>query len=335
MIAAACNAMILSHAINFFMEAFMKRKEWRVLLLAVFIFCVSCTTYTYNRKDPYPNMEILSYANSQAYVFPSDKSDKLIIMLEGSGWSSVLGIKENNIWTSVQYGSQLLQELNEGYTFLIPEKLRRQPGEVYFEDVEDRANYTSENLIACYTESINSFLEEHDFASIVLIGTSEGAMLLPIIYENMNDKDKVAAMVSISFGGISVYESYNILSKRTNLPQGWFQMYFNMSKIFKPSSDETFDSFEENYYLYTFRWYNSMMHIRPFDYIKRINIPVLFVHGEADFNIPVESTRYIQENLPDKPFEYKYYHWDHQPGNKEDLLIFRKDIAEWIMNKTL
>ncbi len=305
-----------------------------MLFLSVLIVCLfSCRTF--NPINPYPNMEILSYPNSQAYYFPNDTSDKLVIVLEGSGWASTLGRKEDNKWTYTHLAVHFLQDLNEDYAFLIPEKLRRQPGEYYYEDMEDRANYTAENLIACYTDSINNFLAEHDFSSIVLIGTSEGAMLLPIIYENINDKDRVAVMVSHAFGGLSMYESYNILNRRTDISEDWFEFYFDILQIFKPSDDEIFDSFEEDYFGYTVRRYSNMVHIRPFDYIKNINIPILFIHGEADFNLAVESTRYIQENLPEKPFEYKYYPWDHQPRTYRDWMEFRKDISEWIRNKTL
>lgn len=313
----------------------MKKEKFIIFISIILIIFASCKTYTYNRRNPYPNMEILRYSNSQVYLFPNETSNKLIIVIESSGWNSVLGTREDNIWTSVQYGAQFLQELKNHYTFLIPEKLKRQPGENYYENSEDRANYTAKNLISCYSESINGYLAEHDFSSIVLIGTSEGAMILPLIYENMNNKEKVVAMVSISFGGLSVYESYNILSTRSNLPQGWFEMYFNISQIFKPTNNVIFDSYMENYYFYTLRWYNSIMNIKPFNYYEKINIPILFIHGEADFNIPVESTRYIQENLTRKPFEYIYYHWDHQPRNSNDMLILRKDIAEWITKKAL
>ncbi len=278
-------------------------------------------------------MEILSYSNSQAYVFPNDNSDKLIIVLEGSGWSSVLGTKKNDAWTAVYYGYHFLQELNESYTFLIPEILQRQPGGFYIADIEDRANRTAENLIASYTGSINSFLQEHEFSSIVILSIAEGAMLLPIIYENMNDKDNVTAMVSIGFGGLSMNESYNILSKRTDLPQGYFEPYFNIPKIFTPSNSGLFDSYEEDYYGFSFRWLSSIVNIRPYEYYENIHIPILFVHEENDYVIPVESTQYIQKNLPEKPFEYKYY--PHQIETYDDLLQFRKDISEWIRKKTL
>jgi pimeloyl-ACP methyl ester carboxylesterase len=280
-------------------------------------------------------MEIHSYPNSQAYVFPNDKSDTLVISMDGSGWTSVLGTREGNNWTTTKMGAQLLQVLNNNYTFFIPEKLKRQPGESYYNNMEDRANNTAENLIACYTESINGYLAENNFSSIVLIGTSEGAMLLPLVYERMNNKDKVSAMVSYAFGGLSWSESYTILSKRTDIPEGRFPSYFNLPRVFNPTNKEIYDSYEENYHGNTVRYFNSVFNIRPFDYYKNIDIPILFIHGENDFNTAVESTQYIQKNLPDKPFEYRYYPWEHQPETYHDKIQLRKDIAEWIMEKTL
>ena len=306
-------------------------------LLLVFIIIVlffSCTTF--NRRNPYPNMEIAYYANSQAYVFPNEASDKLIIVIDGSGWESVLGEKKGNTWKTVGLAAIFLQELNHRYAILVLEKLKRQPGIVYFEDIEDRANYTAENLVACYTESINNYLTAHVFSSIVLIGSSEGAALLPLVYERMDNKENVTAMVSMAFGGLSWYESNKILSVRSDIPQGWSEMYFGASYIFRPENkaedNEFMNSFEEDYFGFTFRYFTSFFHIRPFDYYKNIDIPVLFVHGKNDYNVPVESTMYVQEHLPDKPFEYKYYEWEHGPGSRADTLQFRKDIAEWILS---
>ena len=303
------------------------------ILTLLFISCVtnSNTTYSYNRENPYPGMEILRYANSQAYLFPNESSDKLIIIIEGGGWSSVLGVKQGNIWTEVQYGSQFLQELGNDYNIFIPEKLKRQPGMVYESDMEDRANYTAENILACYIESINGYLREHNFSSIVIIGNSEGAMLLPIVYGKMNNKSSVIAMVSISCGGLSTYESYRIISTtRSGIPQDWVEMFTDLLDTFNPEKTEFPDSFEEDYYGMTYRFDSSIMHIRPFDYYKNIDIPILFIHGKLDYILPVESTVYIQENLPEKPFVYWYFPWAHQPGNLEEIKYFRKRIAGWI-----
>jgi hypothetical protein len=185
-----------------------------------FIFVIVClfvSCVTFDHKNPYPGIEIVRYGNSQAYVFKNTSSNKLIISIDGSGWDSILGIKNERRWTITHNGAQLFQVLGDKYTFFIPEKFKRQPGMIYYNDMEDRANYTANNLLECYTESINGYLSEYTYSSIVLIGTSEGAALLPLIYERMNNKDMVKALVSISFGGLTQYESFAILSTRPNL----------------------------------------------------------------------------------------------------------------------
>jgi pimeloyl-ACP methyl ester carboxylesterase len=254
----------------------------------------------------------------------------LIVSIEGSGWDSVLGVKNEERWLAVHQSAQLLQVLRDAYTFFIPEKLNRQPGLVYSRNVEDRADYTAENFLDCYLESINGYLAEHAFSSIVLIGGSEGAILLPLIYERMNDKHAVTALVSLSGGGLSLYESYSILSVSPKVGAEWNERYRNIVEEYSPEKRPYGYSFAEDVYGMSNRWFASFIHIRPFDRYKDIHIPILFAHGERDYNVPVESTRYIQENLPNKPFEYRYYKWDHQPRNKADTIQLRREIAEWV-----
>ena len=307
-----------------------KRFSIGFFIFSILLLATSCATF--NHKNPYPDMEIVKYGESQAYVFRNDSSKKILISIEGSGWSSVLGEKGDKRWQYTEQGAQLLQVLGDEYTFLIPEKLNRQPGLEYSGDKEDRANYTAENLINCYVESINGYLAEHSFSSIVLIGTSEGAILLPLVYENMNDKDAVTAMVSFALGGLSLYESYGLLVGSPVTPEGWDVMYRDIIITrFNPENNDPIDSFEEAYWGLTKRWFKSILHIRPFDYYKNINIPILFIHGEKDYNVPVESTRYIQKNLLNKPFEYRYYDWGHNPELYFDNIELRNDIAKWVI----
>ena len=256
------------------------------IFFPIFVFItlfISCTTTSnttditssnilsiWNPENPYPGMEILRYPNSQAYLFSNEASDRVIIVLEGGGWQSVLGVKQDNTWMGGGMAALLLQELRNTYTFLVPEKLKRQPGLDYENDMEDRANYTAENLIACYSESINGYLAGHEFSSIVLIGGSEGALLLPLVYEKMNGKDKVTAMVSISYGGLSMHESYKIISARSGIPQEWAEILADFLETFNPEKTESPDSFEEEYYGLTYRYWKSVMHIKPFDYYKRL-----------------------------------------------------------------
>jgi pimeloyl-ACP methyl ester carboxylesterase len=281
-------------------------------------------------------MEIVTYGDSRGYAFPSENSNKLIINLEGSGWNSVLGLYNGKKWTETHHGAQLLQVLNDTYTFLIPEKFKRQPGNNYENDMDDRERYTAENLIACYTELINGYLNEHDFSSIILIGISEGAILLPSVYRNIDEKHKsnVKALVSCSGGGLSLYEDYEILVKREGPKkwQEWVNMYRFYLEEYKPGKEEYPDSFDEIINGVTFRWWNSVKDIRPFDHYKDIEIPVVFFHGYSDYNIPVESVAYIADNIKDKQFYYKIYKWAHQPEKYSDIIEFRNDIAAWILH---
>jgi hypothetical protein len=321
-----------------------KQSNKKKLLIIFFIMLIPCATYSYDeeysydRLNPYPNMEILRYANSQAYVFPNTKTDKLMIVIEGSGSASVLGIRQGNTWTGVGMITQLLQELANNFTVLLPEKLKRQPGINYVDNIEDRANYTAENLLVCYSESINNYLVENVCSSIVLVGVSEGALLLPLIYERMENRNSVAAMVALNFGRYSLYESYKILSELPETPIEYRNIYKHIIEVYeyieylKTHNVEIEISPTEDFYGFNYRWYNSFLGIRPIDYYERINISILFTHGKNDFRVPVDSTLYIQNNLPEKPFDFLYFPWSHQPETISDMVSFRKEIAGWIMN---
>jgi esterase/lipase len=309
------------------------KKTFGTLFVLIIVFLMSCATF--NHKNPYPNMHIVAYGENQGYVFPVENSNKLIINLEGSGWNSVLGVYNGVKWTETHLGAQLLQELDDKYTILIPEKLKRQWGSNYENDMYDREHYTAENLVACYSEVINGYLNESNFTSIIIVGISEGAFLTPLIYNNMDEKNKanVKAIVSCMAGGLSLYEDYEILVTREGSKewQEWVDMYKFYLEEYKPGKEKYLDSWDEIVNGTTFRWWNSMRNIRPFDYYKNIEIPVIFFHGYSDYNIPVESTAYVADNLKDKPFYYKIYEWGHQPKKYTDKIQFRKDIAKVIL----
>ncbi|MCL2802098.1 MAG: hypothetical protein FWD28_10105 [Treponema sp.] len=306
-----------------------------VLIFLIFFSCATNSNKTndlIDRTNPYSGMEILTFPNSQAYLFPNEKSDKLVIVLESSGWDSVLGIWQNDLWQSVGLAAFLLKELRNTHNILVPEKLKRQPGINYLNDMEDRANLTAHNLIACYTESINGYLEGKNFSSVVIFSGWEAAALLPLIYEKIDNKDKITALISFGFGGWSYYESLVFMSNIENIPLFLYEMISKIINDFNPENSESPDSYEDIYFDVTERWLNSFIHIRPFDYYKNINLPVLFLHGVHNYLTPSNSTIYIQNNLPDKPFTFRYFmNWAFQPIEHDDVDEFVKLIANWIL----
>ena len=81
-----------------------------------------------------------------------------------------------------------------------------------------------------YVSSINAYIAENNYSSIILVGTSEGAALLPLIYKGIDRKDLVKGMVSIASGGLSQYESYLISIEKDAVPEFWMNAY-SLEKI--------------------------------------------------------------------------------------------------------
>jgi esterase/lipase len=292
-----------------------KTKIFRLLIFVVFL--SSCAT-TYNRKNPYPNIETVSFTYSSGYEFKNPNSKKLLIIIEGSGWNSVLGKKNNNVWENVGIASQFIPLLQDRFTIFIPEKFNRQPGETYFEDQDERSRYVFDNLLTCYRESITEYLSHNEYESIVIIGGSEGSILLPVLYLQI-DNANISLLVSYAGGGLSLHESYPILAASNIIQRSWKKLYKEVIELYlsKPYPD----SLETGY-----------IDIRPIDYYELIDIPVLFVHGEKDNRIPVESTRYIEKNLSKKNFNYIYYpSMRHNPYNYKETVKWREDIVNWII----
>ena len=292
----------------------------------------SCTTY--NHKNPYPNMEILRFDNYSAYEFRDSNSDKLIVIFDGSSYNSSLGFFNETKWMPVSMASQLVPLLRNNFSVLIPEKLSRKAGNNHFEDMDDRANYTADKLIECYSTIINSYLNVNNFSSIVLIGFSESAVLLPLICENIYKNELIKGIISYAGGGLSLSESMEILSISNATPENWKKAYMEMIELYHENNLQYPDSLIDGFNGMSFRWYNSIIKIRPFNMYQNINIPILFIHGKEDYIIPVESTKYLENNLTNKQFEYKYINnMGHIPSNYSQTIYLRKVITEWINNK--
>ncbi|MDR0322425.1 MAG: alpha/beta hydrolase [Treponema sp.] len=308
-------------------------------LFICFVFLNACVTNPFN---PYPNIQTNDYQNAFLYKFGNLSADKLIISIEGSGWMSTLGQRGTIMWHYVTLGAQIVQASGDDYTVVVPEKWRREPDKnwekEYYESIDARLLYTMENLIEMYAESINTYLSSHNYSSIYLVGSSEGALILPFVYEKIIEKDKIKCLVSVAGGGLSVYESYQILINSRRTPRLHREAYSYILDTYGEGIPEGQDPIEADRYGTIPLWLTSLLHIRAFEEYRNINIPVLFIHGERDYNVAVESTRYIQENLPDKPFEYIYYrNMEHSPNPwafdyYSQWVRFRNDIVNFIRN---
>ena len=86
----------------------------------------------------------------------------------------------------------------------------------------------------------------------------------------------------------------------------------------------------------TYRWFASYLFRTPIEFFREIDSPILFLHGEMDVSVTVDSTRYVEENLPGKPFTYRYYPemW-HQPRFFGEFMAWRSDISAWLKTEGL
>jgi pimeloyl-ACP methyl ester carboxylesterase len=289
-------------------------------------------------------MRTHDYQNAFLYEMGNLAADTLVINIEGSGWGSTLGRRGGiGVWMYTGMTAQVIQPLRKDYTFILPEKWKRDPGEeaginsgVYYEDLDARLLYTMKNLVENYAESINLYLSDNSFESIFLVGSSEGAVILPLLYEKISEKEKIKGMVVYAGGGLSMYDSMKILSTAKITPRMYRKMYAYVIENYDKGIEQWSNSIGVDKYGTVLLWMSSFLAFRPFDYYEDINIPVLFIHGEMDYNVAVESTRYIQNNLPEKPFEYIYYKYmGHGPDPFSLDYTFqfhkiRNDIAKWI-----
>ena len=307
-----------------------------VFSITVLFLLASCAT-------PYPNMRTHDYENAFVYEMGNLSADTLVISIEGSGWASTLGRKWLGIWLHTSWTSIMLQPLKRENAFLVPEKWKRNPktnaglnSGIYYDDLYLRSIYTIENLVDMYAESINLYLADNRFRSVFIVGFSEGAIVMPLLYAKIDGKEKIKGIVSIAGGGLPMYDSYSLLSTAKITPRAQREAYAYAIENYETESDAWHDSVGVNKYGTVLCWLASVMEFEPFEYWRNIDIPVLFIHGEKDFNVAVESTRYIQENLSEKPFEFIYYkNMAHTPNSFSPFYYFqifgiRNDIAKWI-----
>jgi pimeloyl-ACP methyl ester carboxylesterase len=254
----------------------------------------------------YPYMNTLIYENRRAYEFRKTNTDKLIISLEGSNWHSVLGYTDNKKFKKSGWWYFIVEEFKDDFTILVLEKLNFELGKYYYYDVDVRKKYTLENLVECYSAIINEYLSVNRYSTVFLVGSSEGACILPLVYNNVKGNNNISGLVSISYGGLSRYEQMKILADtQLNISPLTRDIFQNIDAY--KSDIELYPHSIGDFVGFSYNYWNSFFDYGPFDEYKGIDIPVLFIHGEKDVNVPVESTKYIENNLPDKQFEYLYY----------------------------
>lgn len=308
-----------------------KMKKILLLILTLIIFLASCESLEVQKY--YNKIQVYENNGKSYYVVNNEKSGELIIYLEGSGLSSVLGTKVNNFWTSIHLSFFIIKHYSEHYNILIPEKLTMVMGEEYKNNKDILSSYTVKNIGYTYSQSIDHYLENTNYSSIYIIGSSEGGLLLPFVYNNLENKNRIKKLVIIGSGGLSQYECFKILgTSKMQMPQEYREQCLKIDSI-KKDIEMYPNSIDKGYFGWPYKRWSSFFEYRPINELININIPILFIQGVLDWNSPVESVKYIEEFEISNNYTFLYYEdMGHGPEQEQDIFSMLDEINNWIQD---
>jgi len=275
----------------------MKPVPIAVAVLLSLLLC-SCSRREFVYGYGLPALDVHETGEGLLYEGGNRDSDAAVVYLDGGFPRSVLG-SEEEVFLAVGPSMYwwFLREFGDDWAVASPEREGAEPGGAYRYSEGFLLDYTVQNLIPHYAALIDSYLSSRSIDRAVLVGQSEGALLLPGVYLAMAESARVEAMVSFYGGGMSPYE-YSQVGSDMGPAAVWRALWNQL--------EEHSDSIEYVYNGLTYRYWYSWKQYSPLECYRQIDIPVLFIHGTADTRVPPESTRVVESSLPQKPFEYWY-----------------------------
>lgn len=305
-----------------------KNLESRLLLLACsFMLLSSCTSL---RGTVYAQLEEEEFGGGRIYSFNKNKA-KLLIYIEGSGLNSVLGIKKSHGWEEVHFSYFLSNTLESDFSLAIPEKLNFQMGKDYSQDSAVLRSYTVERLTDAYVRTIDAYLDEYQFHDVYILGISEGGLLAPAIYNELAHKAQIKKLVIWGAGGHDQAECFRILaSSPVPMPEPYRNECRRIDEVIDDIKQYP-DSINKYYLGWPYTRWSSFFKYQPVQQYSSMDIPVLFIQGMNDFSSPVESVQFIEDNVQNDAFEYRYYeNMGHIPEKEEDIQAMVQSIYQWL-----
>ena len=193
----------------------------------------------------------------------------------------------------------------------LPEKFDWSRDTEPFLDIRNREKYTIDNLIVNYASVISEYLSQNNYEKVIIVGHSEGGIIAPELYFLLDDFNISGIIVNGAGGLISPID---ITSARRGVPleeetikqytisyDNFLATYSGERYAESPTEIRIRQTGKE---IFSVNYFNSLHKRRPFEFYKDINIPVLFIKGLLDDNNPPISTKYVEQNLPDKPFTF-------------------------------
>lgn len=163
-------------------------------------------------------------------------------------------------------------------------------GEDFSEDSIKLSYTTLKGRVNSAVSSIDQFLVNHKYKNIYLIGFSEGGMILPKVYNDLNSKASISKIVNLSGGGYSYYTLIKNYYKERGL---------DILKVDSVYTDILNNSNSlSNFYMgHPYKQWSDFMKFEPSVEYKNIDIPILILQGSNDENLPVASSLYLKNYL--------------------------------------
>lgn len=262
---------------------------YKFFILISILFLLSCsygdfTTYRINDQVNFYNY----------YLFErneENKNENLIVFLDGSTMHSSLGIKGSILpWKSFSAAYFFQKKLSEEFDLLVPERMNMEAGINYSEDTVRLKEYTLEKRVDASIKCINEVIQKKIYQNLYIVGYSEGGLILPMIYNSLKDQQSVKKLISIAAGGKSYYD----LMTTTLKARGFSENYIDstIAEIKKYPTSVTKFAFG-----HPFNKWKSFLYYDPIEEYKKIEIPILAIHGDSDKNISVEVSRFLKEKF--------------------------------------
>jgi pimeloyl-ACP methyl ester carboxylesterase len=321
-------------------------KKYLLLSIVIALAIYSSVGIIYAKENPYGNLEtdrIYSNDNFINYYVLHKQNDQdtsskgLIIYLTGSGMDCALGLQQEGVWQNDDlFIKSLNKYLSPNFDILVPEKMNIKLGNEQSDDPKVFEHYTLEERVSSAELVIDTFLENHEYDNVYLIGVSEGAQILPMVYNNLREKNKIAKLVVLGSGGLSQYEEFKILQKSTlPMPQPYQQMLMEADNVMEAIRSNQ-DVHDKWYAGYPYKHWAGFFPYRPLDDFIKIDIPILLMQGTRDISTPIESSQFFVaefKRLGKNNLTYvEYKNGDHRlNGNFKATL---KKIENWLLKGT-
>ena len=217
------------------------------------------------------------------------------------------------------------------FDILVPEKMNVTLGNDHTADVKALSHYSLPELVSSTELVIDTFLKDTNYQNVFLVGVSEGAAILPKVYNNLKYKGRISRLVSLGGGGLSQFQEFKLITKSNlPMPKRYKEALMKVDATMKEIKKDP-DSLEKTYCGWPFRRWSGFMSYRPLDELITINIPVLMRHGEKDISAPVESARVVVKEFnklgKTNLCYYEYKNGDHRFNGDFDTIM--KIMNDW------